>query len=218
MKDWIKTLFVGIILGVAGGLLTIEIVFRLSVDWTAVACFISITALIFTTYENRRRFKIDAQRTTKNYNADLLTELTSQFVANYQRVQKYQFQRHRNSAMMNYNGYFVEEDNKLINKVNDVILNIDSIYSQIEMLIIRIHADPNDNKLLSSMHESMTQLNTFNKSVEVTEISRNLKQTGSSDTVINRVNEMIEQQFDISKDKIKKIQTNSIELYQKLTS
>lgn len=201
-----------------GGYFAIETFFRLNVNWTAAACLVSVTALIFTTYENRRRFKLDAINKTKSYNADLLTELTSQFIGNYQRILKYHFNCHRRYSRFNYQDYFIDETNKVIDKINDVTIDIDSTISQIEMLIVRIHGDPYNNELLSSIYDATEQLNDFNKNVDVSKIKSELEKRNSSEEVIDCVNKMIEKQLRISKRKIYIIQNNSIKIYDSLTN
>ncbi len=53
MKDWIKLVVSGILGGLLGGIFAVEVHQKMSINWTALACFISVGVLIVTTYENR---------------------------------------------------------------------------------------------------------------------------------------------------------------------
>lgn len=228
MKDRIKLVVSGILGGLLGGIFVVEVHQKMSINWTALACFISVGVLIVTTYENRRRFTKDWQQKQKSEKADTLNDLISQFIGNYQKCQTVTV-----DILLSTPGYgrlSIDLQNRLTElkkQRNETVFALDSVISQLRMLQIRLAEEVEIENLFDKIDDIELEINNFfkeNNSRDIVEqfIVSNPESNQDerfiySNKTHERIHENCVDQDMLTKENIKYLQSEASRWYAKLT-
>lgn len=187
---------------------------NLKINWTAVACMISILVLIVTVYENRSRFKEDWIARVNVSDADKLIELVSQYIGNYQQYQIFTNEIMMRSAKIfnsGNNDYEIQEKKHLR---DGIVFELNSITSQIKLFEIRITKDVSNNGLFGKIESINTEINEFYlPNLELVD-----GWSGDDNELKDKIRSKCRQQDQITRENIKIIQQKSAEIYRELVT
>lgn len=201
---------------VTGGLTGVLLNSNLEINWTAIACLISVTALILTTYENRKRFKKDWVAKVKVADGDNLINLASQYIANYQTCQTFTVDiLMRETTFIQDSGYRLETKG-LLDRRNNIILELRSINSQIQMLEILIAKDISDNDFFDKIKTINDEVNDFIKQNDLLSVLR--REHGNRESAKAFIRANCEDQNRITKDNIEFVQKKAVQIYRELVT
>lgn len=170
MKDWFKIITVSLIVGLAGATLTCFLFVKHSVNWTAVACFVSVIALIFTTYENRRRFYLDYRQKVNINKSEELATLTGEFLTAYEKSQLISILIKEDELLVDWEKSHFNEDDR-----NSIVFNIRSVINKMKLLENRISSFPESKNFYSLIYSTLKYMDDFNKNVEHSDLDSEME-------------------------------------------
>lgn len=216
----INDIIVGGLAGVISGSLVVWVNSNHKMNWTAVACMISILVLIVTVNENRSRFKEDWIARVNVSDADKLIELVSQYIGNYQQYQRFTIEIIMRSAGIfnsGNNDYEIQEKKHLR---DGVLFELDSITSQIKLLEIRITKDVSNDGLFEKIESIKTEMKDFYlPNLKLIDDLKLVDGWSSDDNEFkDKIRSECRQQDQITRENIEIIQKKSAEIYRELVT
>lgn len=200
--------------GIIGGSFVVWFNSNPTINWTAVACMISILVLIVTVYENRSRFKEDWIARVNVSDADKLIELVSRYIGNYQQYQRFTIEIiERSAGVFNSgnNDYEIREKKRLR---DGIVFELDSITSQIKLLEIRITKDVPNNGLFGKIESINIEMNNFYlPNLKLIDRLRD-----DENELKDKIRSNCRQQDQITRENIEIIQQKSAEIYRELVT
>lgn len=205
-----------VIAGLVGfviGIVSVWIYFNYkSINWTATSCFVAVVVLIVTTYENRRRFEQDWNTRLRVSDADKLIDLISQYIGSYQSCQTVSCDILIRKSKFIDQADFTSKISAKADTRNDLILNMSSITSQIEMLEIRILKEISNKSLFDDIKKVNDEINRFYRKNLLVLANKKL----DNQSIEKIIKENCEHQNEIVKENIRNIQEKSAQVYQEL--
>lgn len=197
MKNLTKEVLIGIFGGAVGGVTASFIYLNIHVNWTAIACLISILVLIVTIIENRISLRKDLENKVRTSIADQLIKDMSVYVGNYHECQKTTID------------IFSNPTHEKKQHRNDIISNMEFTLSKIRMLELRTSKEELVQMLMKNLVNEIEKVNN-----QINEFYRNNKDINCA-KCIQKQGSMEDKRV---KNNISSIESISSEIYRALVS